>query len=71
MDRYSKTGLRLERATPRRPPGATPSVPTSAGEEALLFQVEPQADSLAGDGALPESPDIKQDEANKPKQPES
>ena len=37
MDRYSKTGLRLNRATPRRPPGAAASAPTSAGEEALLF----------------------------------
>jgi lactoylglutathione lyase len=37
MDRYSKTGLRLNRSTPRRPPGVAPSAPTSAGEEALLF----------------------------------
>jgi hypothetical protein len=43
MDRYTKTGLRLNWVTPRSRPGASRSVPTSPAEEALLFNAETPA----------------------------
>ena len=55
MDPYSKTGLRLNKATPLFPPGARPA-PTSTEEQALLFQTDPPPPAPPEALPSPESP---------------
>jgi len=70
MDRYSKTGLRLNKSTPLFPSGASRPAPTSAEEQALLFQTEPPPDPAPDSADLPKPPGVVPEEAEAPKPPE-
>jgi hypothetical protein len=61
MDRFTKTELRLNRATPS---DASRTAPTSPEEEALLFQAESPAPSSSDAACSPDLPEASADKSN-------
>jgi hypothetical protein len=70
MDRYTKTGLRLNPSTRPFRPGAARSAPTSTEEEALLFLIEPKPVLPPDTAPLPETPAATRKPSDESKQPE-